>query len=70
MLTNEEEAVMNMELFKTDELFKQRVELAVLDMTYNNAEFKRNVERIMEVRLMNFRESLAQHISNAVRNTY
>jgi hypothetical protein len=66
MMTNEEEAVMNMELFKTEELFRSRLKMTLLDLLSKDADIRYMMRAIAEERLMSFRDSLA----NAVRNTY
>ena len=66
MMTPEEEAVMNMELFKTEEMFRRRLKMTLLDLLSKDADIRYMMRAITEERLMSFRESL----STALRTSY
>lgn len=66
MMTPEEEAVMNMELFKTEEMFRRRLKMALLDLISKDADIRYMMRAIAEERLMSFKDNL----STAVRNSY
>lgn len=66
MMTPEEEAVMNMELFKTEEMFRRRLKMTLLDLLSKDADIRYMMRAIAEERLMSFKDSL----STAVRNSY
>jgi hypothetical protein len=66
MMTDEEEAVLNLELFKTEEMFRRRLKMTLLDLLSKDADIRYMMRAIAEERLMSFRDSL----SNAVRSTY
>lgn len=69
-MTDEEEAVMNMELFKTEELFNARVKEALVKMFAYDTQIQQQVETIAQRRISAFRDNMAQNIANAVRSTY
>lgn len=66
MMTPEEEAVMNMELFKTEEMFRRRLKMTLLDLISTDADIRYMMRAIAEERLMSFKNNLL----TAVRNTY
>ena len=66
MMTPEEEAVMDMELFKTEEMFRRRLKMTLLDLLSKDADIRYMMRAITEERLMSFRESL----STALRTSY
>lgn len=70
MMTPEEEAVMNMELFKTEELFLKRVKAAVVEMLAHDTQIQQQIETIAQRRVASFRDTLSNNIANAVRNSY
>lgn len=68
--TPEEEAVMNMELFKTEELFNARVKEALVKMLAHDTQIQQQVETIAQRRVSSFRDNLANTLQNAVRASY
>lgn len=70
MMTDEEEAVMNMELFRTEEMFLKRVKAAVLTLIKEDYEVMQALRVIDDIRVTSFRDNLANSIANAIRNTY
>lgn len=68
--TPEEEAVMNMELFKTEELFNARVKEALVKMLAHDTQIQQQVETIAHRRVSSFRDNLANALQNAVRASY
>lgn len=65
MMTPEEEAVMNMELFKTEEIFRERVQEVITKELNNNASFLcstiRDVaDRIAQQKVRMFKDELAR----------
>lgn len=68
--TPEEEAVMNMELFKTEEVFTERMKVVLLRLLREDADVQNAVDILMHRRLQTHKESLAGNISSAIRNSY
>jgi len=70
MMTPDEEAVMNMELFKTEELFLKRVKAAVLTLLKEDGEVQVCMDTLMHRRINSTKESMAGNIASAIRNSY
>jgi hypothetical protein len=68
--TPEEEAVMNMELFKTEEVFNARVKEALVKMLAGDYQIQQQVETIAQRRVASFRDALSGNVANAIRSTY
>jgi hypothetical protein len=68
--TPEEEAVMNMALFQTEEMFNERVKAALVKMLAYDTQIHQQVEAIAQRRLMAFKENLARSMAGAVRTSY
>lgn len=65
MMTPEEEAVMNIELFKTEELFRDRVRAVMLELLRDDSEINNTIENVANRRISTFKESLLRNIQNA-----
>jgi hypothetical protein len=66
-----EDAVMNMALFQTEEMFKERVRAVLIDLLHiNDGQINVALHNHINSRLMSFRESLANNIASAIRQTY
>lgn len=69
-MTPEEEAVLNMELFKTDELFRARVVSVISELLTHDPNIQMLIESLVNRRVYAFRESLAGNLSAGVRNSF
>ena len=70
MMTPEEQAVMDMSLFQTDKIFRDRVKDVLVELLRDDGNIKSMVEYVANHRLQSFKQNLADSLSNAVRNTY
>lgn len=59
------EAVMAIELFKTEELFRKRLKMTLLDLLSKDADIRYMLRAIAEERLISFKESMATNIRNS-----
>lgn len=69
-MTPEEEAALNLALFQTDKIFRDRVKDVLVELLRDDGNIKNMIEYVANHRLQSFKQNLADSLSNAVRNTY
>ena len=64
----DEEAVLNMELFKTQEIFRERVRAEFLHLMSTDSLFKSEIQRCIQQQMFRYKQSMAQEVSRAFDN--
>ena len=63
-----EEAVLNIELFKTDEIFRERLRADFMYLMSTDSLFKSEIQRCIKYEMIRYKRNMAQEISRAFDN--
>lgn len=65
-----EDAVMNMALFQTEEMFNERVRVAMVKALNTDPTIILTLDSVVNRHVVRFKENLATNIANAIRSAY
>lgn len=60
-----EEAVLNIELFKTDEIFRERVRAEFMYLMSTDSLFKSEIQRCIKYEMIRYKRNMAMAVGNA-----
>ena len=60
-----EEAVLNIELFKTDEIFRERLRAEFMYLMSTDSLFKSEIQRCIKYEMIRYKRNMAQEVSRA-----